>query len=406
MLKGFHILTITHRQTSLNKIGSYVLQNVEGDETRISLDKLKAQFGLEEIMYLATCNRVAYFFYTKQILAADFPRIFFQAINPELTKAEIENEVSHYEANAAIDHLFKVSSSIDSLVIGEREILRQLREAYQKSSDWNLTGDNIRLAMNATVVAAKDVYANTRIGEKPISVVSLSFEQLLKYNLPKDARILMIGAGQTNALVSKFLVKYEYTNVTVFNRTFEKAALLAEKLKGKALPLSELDSYQEGFDCMIVCTGATQAIVDSTLYQKLLIGETDKKVVIDLSIPNNVAKEVATNFNLNYIEIEDLRNMANANLDFRRKEVNKASFLLESHLQEFQSTFRQRQIERAMQRIPSEIKAVKEFAMTEVFKKDLDNLDDNTRLLLEKMMTYMEKKCIGIPMKAAREVVL
>ncbi len=406
MPKGFHILTITHRQTNLSKIGSYVLQNVEGDETRISLEKLKAQFGLDEIMYLATCNRVAYFFFIKEAIPANFSKIFFQSINASLTEEEIETEVMHYQDQSALDHLFQVSASIDSLVIGEREILRQLREAYNKAVEWNLTGDNIRLAMDSAVVAAKDVYNNTRIGEKPISVVSLAFEQLLKYNLAKDARILMIGAGQTNALVTKFLVKHNYNNVTVFNRTFEKAADLAQKTNGQAFPLSELENYDQGFDCMIVCTGATNAFVNTELYEKLLKGEKDRKIVIDLAIPNNVSKDLSNSFNLNYIEIEDLRNMATANMDFRKKEVNKASLIIENHLQQFQATYRQRQIEKAMRRVPSEIKAVKEFAMTEVFRKDLENLDENTRLLLEKMMSYMEKKCIGIPMKAAREVVL
>jgi len=78
--------------------------------------------------------------------------------------------------------------------------------------------------------------------------------------------------------------------------------------------------------------------------------------------------------------------------------------LLERHLEEFEITYRQRQITRAMQNVPTEIKAVKEHAMTEVFKKDIESLDENARLLLERMMTYMEKKCIGIPMKAAKSV--
>jgi glutamyl-tRNA reductase len=156
---------------------------------------------------------------------------------------------------------------------------------------------------------------------------------------------------------------------------------------------------------MIVCTGATQAIIDKDLYQKLLNGESDQKVVIDLAIPNNIHSEVIENFNVNYIEIDGLKLLAQENLAFRQKEVTKVEALLEGHLEEFDLIYRQRQITRAMQNVPTEIKAIKEHAMTNVFAKDIETLDDNARLVLERMMAYMEKKCIGIPMKAAKSMV-
>ena len=153
---------------------------------------------------------------------------------------------------------------MNSLVIGEREILRQLREAYDQSVAWKLTGDDIRLAMRAAVETAKAVYSNTRIGEKPVSVVSLAIQKLLAAKTPKEARILLIGAGQTNKLVTKFLHKHSFSNVVVFNRTLEKAEGLANMVDGKAYTLDHLQEYQGGFDCMIVCTGATKALVDPT----------------------------------------------------------------------------------------------------------------------------------------------
>jgi glutamyl-tRNA reductase len=204
--------------------------------------------------------------------------------------------------------------------------------------------------------------------------------------------------------VTKFLVKYNYSNVTIFNRTIEKAQNIATRLNGTALSLSDLENHEGGFDCMIVCTGATQAIINKDLYQKLLNGEITQKVVIDLAIPNNVEADVVEHFNVNHIEIDGLKLLAKENLAFRQKEVTKVEVLLERHLEEFEITYRQRQITRAMQNVPTEIKAVKEHAMTEVFKKDIESLDENARLLLERMMTYMEKKCIGIPMKAAKSV--
>ncbi|RMG76481.1 MAG: glutamyl-tRNA reductase [Bacteroidetes bacterium] len=404
MLKNYHILTVTHKTTNLNKIGSFVIQNAEGEALTAELEQLKSTFGLNELMYVPTCNRVVYFFHTSRPVDDVFIRAFFQKVNPALKPSSIDAEVVHFTGHHALEHLFRVSASIESLVVGEREILRQLRTGYEASRVAGLTGDNIRLAMDCAVVAAKDVYANTRIGEKPVSVVSLAIEQLLKCNLPKDARILMVGAGQTNNLVTKFLVKYGYCNVAVFNRSLEKAENLATRLGGQSYPLSELENYRAGFDCMIVCTGSTTPIIQPELYKKLVNGESGEKVVIDLSIPHNVAPEVVQAFEVKYIEIDGLKLLARKNHAFRKKEVVKAVTLLETHLENFETAYRQRQIERAMKRVPVEIKAVKERALSEVFKKEMESLDDNARSLVEKMMTYMEKKCIGIPMKAAKEI--
>jgi glutamyl-tRNA reductase len=260
--------------------------------------------------------------------------------------------------------------------------------------------------VQAAVLAAKAVYHQTRLGEKSVSVVSLAIRELMKTPLPKTARILMIGAGQTNLLMAKFLTKYGFQYVTVFNRSYEKALQLAGMLKGKALPIEELSTYSGGFDCLIACTGSTCAVVDKWLYARLLAGETDRKVVIDLSVPNNVSPAVVKNFNLHFIEMEGLRAFADENLAAREQEVAHACVILERHVAEFEVTARKRSIERALHKIPLEVKAVKERAMNEVFKKEVEVLDDGTRQLLERMLTYMELKCTGIPMKLAKEALV
>lgn len=403
MLDSYKILTITHRQTPLQAIGKFVIPHENEEVLKARLEALKAEFGIEELMYLATCNRVMFLLYKDGPADQAFMEKFFRAVNPEFTAEFIEKHVLLFEGKNASDHLLKVASSIDSLVVGEREILRQLRDAYDRCLKFDLTGDHIRIIMQAAVGAAKDVYAQTRLGEKSISIVSLAVKELLASKLPKSARIVMVGAGQTNLLVTKFLAKYGYKQVSVFNRTLEKATQIAGMVKGKAYNLDELENHTEGFDCLIVCTGATQAVIDKSLYTRLLAGETGRKVVIDLSVPNNVSREVPRDFDVRFIEVEGLRALAQENLSFREAEVTVALELLGQHLKEFEITARNRRIERAFHRIPGEVTAVKEKALNEVFKKEVEVLDDSTRLLLERMLTYMEKKCIGIPMKVAKE---
>ncbi|MEM1320661.1 MAG: glutamyl-tRNA reductase [Bacteroidota bacterium] len=406
MLAGYKILTITHRRSQLKELGQFAVQANDDALLRQKLEELKQQFELGELMYLSTCNRIMYFFYQEGPLKDSFVTRFIKAVNPGIkqdTFMRLHDYIDLHIGEDAVRHLFEVSASIDSLVVGEREILRQVRQAYNRSKDWGLTADHLRLAMGITVEAAKEVYNQTRIGEKPISVVSLAIQKLLATKLPRTSRILLIGAGQTNTLVAKFLVKNEFTNVKVFNRSIEKADLLAEKFGGRGHTLQELPYYREGFDCIIICTGSTRALINTELYKQLLNGEQDKKVLIDLAIPYNIDQEVVKQFPVEYIEIEGIRCLAKENLGFREQEVSKAKALLDLRIRAFHDTFQQRRIEKAMRQVPSEIKAIKSHAMNVVFKKELDTLDEESRELLERMMSYMEKRCISIPMQAAKK---
>ncbi|MEM8526705.1 MAG: glutamyl-tRNA reductase [Bacteroidota bacterium] len=406
MLNSYKILTITHRTTSIDKIGNFVVKYDTPELLQAHLLDIKREFQLEELMYLSTCNRVMYFFRSNAPVDPQFQYRFFRKINQNLDAHRIEKSVKVYEGDKALDHFCSVAASTDSMVVGEREILRQLRTAYEQSKDWGLTGDDLRIAMNLAIQASKDVYSNTRIGEKPISIASLAALRLRNSTLSKGARILLIGAGQTNMLIAKFLKKYEYSNVIVFNRTLAKAKKLAKMLGGQAQLLSKLKDYREGFDGIIVCTGSTKPIITRALYENLLIGSKAKKLVIDLSIPNNVDKRMLSDFDVEYVEVETLRTLAKENLAFRHAEVHKAKQILQRHLDEFPMIYQQRKIARAMKTVPDAIKEVKSHALNNVFKHEVDSLDAETRELLERMLTYMEKKCIGIPMKAAKEAIL
>lgn len=408
-LSTYKVVTVTHKTSNLKRIGDFVIQD-DGIHLRKKLERLKYRFGFSELMYLSTCNRVTYVISSPDRINKAFVRRFFTYVNPNFTREDlhtrIASEVRIYEGIAAIRHVYEVAASIDSLVIGEREILRQLREAFSRCQQWQLTGDDIRLLMRFVVNGAKEVYAKTRIGEKPVSVVSLAIQKLNAAKKPRRSRILLVGAGQTNTLVSKFLVKQGYNNVVIFNRTLEKAQKLANRFsKGKAFTLNELQSYKAGFDIMIVCTGATSAIITPELYKQLLAGENNYKIVIDLSVPNNVDSRICEHHKVNYIEIEDLRNLAEQNLAFREREVAGAKKLLMKHIEDYKGHYEQRQVEVAFREIPTKVKEVKHRAFN-VFKKDLDKLDDDALEVIERMMNYMEKKCISIPMTIAKKTMV
>lgn len=405
MIENYKILTVTHRTLNVEEIGHFVIKHEGKESLDERLRQIKQHFGIQEIMYLSTCNRVTYLLYAEDFDLEDDLESFFSLANPELQErhlSKIGKFVSTYDGFDAIKHLFELAASIDSLVIGEREIFRQFRESYSAAKAAGLTGDKLRILEQSTVRTAKEVYATTKIGEKPLSIVSLAIQQFRSKNLSTDARVLLIGAGETITLVGKFLQKYGYTNVMVFNRSIDNARRLTEMLGGEAFHLSDLPSYDEGFEAVFVCTGATEAIIDEPLYRNLVARDQQRKIVVDLSVPRNVSEVVVDHFDIDYIDIEQLRVTAEANLNHRKAEVKEAQKVLRRRLIEFQGMYQRRQIEKAMSSVSTEVKAVKERALTSVYDKQIAALDDPAKALLLEMMDYMEKKFVSIPMRLAK----
>jgi glutamyl-tRNA reductase len=409
MLAGYHIITLTHHDAHLDDISKVAVPSTESNDVKERLFTLKQQMGWEELMYLTTCNRVLYFFYSPTQPTDFICRELLENTRLDLNSTQIATisaKMQVLNGANALQHLFEVAASMDSLVVGEREILRQLRQAYEQCAAWQLTNDNIRLAMRSTIETAKEIYTNTGIGEKSVSVVSLAFESMMKNNLSKDTRFLIVGAGQTNALFSKFLQKKGFKKVAVFNRTIEKACAIASNFEGKCFLLTELEHYSEGFDVLIVCTSAIDPIITTDIYQKLLAGENSSKVVIDLSVPNNVASSVVEKYPMKYIDIESIRGIASKNQQHRALESEKGKHIVARRLQEYRQLWHERQVELSLQHIPSEIKAVKEKAVKEVFRKEFEALSPESQDLMLQMLDYMEKKCVAIPMKTMKSIAL
>jgi glutamyl-tRNA reductase len=373
----------------------------------IKLQEAKVRFQIPEIFYLATCNRVEFVMATSQVVDKDFTREFISFMNIGLCSHFLETFISGasiYEEKEALSHLLRTSCSMESLVVGEKEILAQMRKAYECCRLANLTGDYLRLVMNRVVKAAKEVYTDTNISRNPISVVSLAYRKLRELALTSNARILIIGAGETNKNISKYLQKHKYSNFAVFNRTKSKAEELAAELNGKAFDLADLANYQQGFDVVITCTSSVEPIITTEIYKTLLNGETGRKIIVDLAVPNDTAAEVVENFPINYIEVHTLNELSKSNLQERYQELVYAEKIIEQNIAEFIPVLKQRRIELAMREVPEKIKEIRKRAVDCVFAEEIQLMDDQSRQVLEKMMNYMEKKFISLPMIMAKEI--
>jgi glutamyl-tRNA reductase len=260
--------------------------------------------------------------------------------------------------------------------------------------------------MNRVVKTSKEVYTNTAIARKPISVVSLAYRKLRELKMCTQSRILIIGAGETNKNISKYLKKHKYSNFTIFNRTLQNAQVLADELGGKAYGLDALKTFKDGFDVIITCTSATEPILTNEIYNSLLNTDTSRKVIVDLAVPNDTSPEVLDNNPVTFIEVHSLQEIANSNLQERYEELIFAERIIEDNILEFKPVLKQRRVEIAMRDVPVKIKEIRSAAVNRIFADEIEGMDSNSREVLERVMNYMEKKYISLPMVMAKDILI
>jgi len=405
-LEHFKVISFNHQNLPLELVGKLHLD----EYTQASLlGPVRANFQFDELMFLSTCNRVEIYVCTENEISSYIIEKVISTINPALPKSIIEElaskaSVLNYEA--AVSHVFKVASSLNSLVVGEREIITQLRKAYDLSNSMKLTGDFIRILIKQTIETAKQILTQTDIAKNPVSVVSLAYRQLRDLGIRTDARILIVGAGETNTKMANYLQKHKFANFTVFNRTLSKAQELATMLNGTAQSLEDLKSYNKGFDVLIICTSASNSIITHNIYKSLLQNETNKKVLIDLSIPAGIEASVVKEYPSFYIDINSLKEQAEVNMNSRLSEMTKCEEIINFKLEEFKRLQKERRVELAFGEIPRQVRAIKDVAITEVFAKEISELDTNSKEVLDKVIGYIEKKYNAVAMKTAKEVFL
>jgi glutamyl-tRNA reductase len=406
MLQGYHLITITHRNAPLEAIGQFVPTN---ETVPALMGYLQQRFGWDESYCLTTCNRALFAFYTQQpVDDAAVRQALVSCLQPALSDEQVNTCQKYFQSfhgGDAVRHIFEVASSMDSLVVGEREIVRQLRAAYAQCQQWGLTGDHFRLLVAQAIEVSKQVFTTTGIGEKALSVVALAYQKMMESGVRPQQRIALVGAGDTNALMAKFLVKGGFHNVSVCNRTLAKAEQIAQQFaNGTAYAFDTFGTAPLGFDAMVVCTAAAEPIVTPEKYSVLVGNDSTTKVLVDLAVPRNIATEVVENNPVQLIEIEGLRELAAEHLAFRELERKNAEAIINERLVQFRNIWHDRQVERSLHPMIEEIKAVKARTVEQVFAQEFGQMDADTKQLVLDMLDYMEKKCVAIPVRTIKEV--
>ena len=405
-MNQFTVISLTHRQIGLEQLGKLHVQQEEQHER---FNTLLSAFSMNEFMFLSTCNRVEFFFRTPLEVTTDFIERFMEATYPDRSEESVRlNQENRrvYKGLDAVRHMFHVASSLDSLIVGEREIITQVRKAHDHYYKAGISSDFIRIAITKAVETAKAIYTQTEIATKPISIVNLGYKKLLERDLTDDQSVIFIGAGTTIEAIVGNMKSLKAKEVKVFNRTKSKAVSLAEALNGNGYSLGELEQRAGDFDVIITCTGSDSAIITPELFQKIRSGKNSSVTILDLAVPADIDPSVAQLQNVDYISIDDLRLEAKANLKEREKGIFYCENLVEERLIDFEDSFRSRRLELAMSQVPRIMKDIKVNALENKFAKSIEAMNPEDKAVLLDIVNYLEKKYISLPMKMAKQVVL
>ena len=397
------ILSLNFQHVSIEDVGRL---HVDPADQPDIVARWKEELELQGMVFLSTCNRVEFVLSDdKYFCMGRTAQLLGHFQLPPDVLARVMEGLQAYRGNDAIQHLMRVASSLESMVLGEREILTQVRQAFDLSMAHRLAGDRLRVIGRAVVETAKKVFTETDVATQAVSVNSLGWQAFKAWGLPMDAPILMVGAGATNTSVGRFLAKAGYRNVQVINRSLERAHMLGEILGTTHVgPLADLDdALTKGPKAIVICTGSDQALLGASHAAMLPKGSLH---VLDLGVPSDLDAGFRERPDTVVVDMTTLKGVADQNLAIRATEVGKCESLLEHGLADCLERLQAREVELALIELPNMIKAIRDTAMGDVFAEDLEGLDAEARQVVERIVAYLEKKYVGLPMKLAKEAVL
>jgi glutamyl-tRNA reductase len=308
-------------------------------ETRVPsvLEHLRSSKLADEAVIVSTCNRVEIY----ASINAD-PATACAALRKFLLECHdyrdpLHDELYVFTEPASLEHLFRVACGLDSLVLGETEILGQLKKAYDIALRQNHTGPRLNKAFQSAFNVAKHIRTETNIQRGNVSVASVSVELAEKiFNSLGQRNVLVIGAGDTGEKTARAFISRGAQNVLVCNRSADRAQTLAQALNGRAVPFDHWHAELPKLDIIITSTAAPGYIIDQARLKPLMQGRPQPLLLIDLGVPRNIAPETGALANTYLYNVDDLQAVADGYLKLRREEIarceaiikHKASILL------------------------------------------------------------------------------
>ncbi|HEX8175376.1 MAG TPA: glutamyl-tRNA reductase [Pyrinomonadaceae bacterium] len=298
---------------------------------------------VREGLIVSTCNRVEVLAETNAPTAESLDRIKgFLSRSRRIGYDDFAGHLYSHEAERAVRHVFRVASSLDSMVVGEPQVLGQVRHAYSIALEAGTAGRILNRLVHHAFRTAKRVRSETGVAASAVSISYMAVELGRKiFGSLKGSTVLLVGAGEMAELSAQHLVNAGATKVLVANRTHSTAERLAAQFGGQAVQFSELSKHLALADIVICSTGAADYVITAEMVRESLGARRNRpSFIIDISVPRNVDPAIGEINNLFVFDIDDLESVIASNIREREKEAERAELIVESEVMQFQQALR------------------------------------------------------------------
>ncbi|WP_456387350.1 glutamyl-tRNA reductase [Desulfolithobacter sp.] len=355
--------------------------------------------GLKEYYLLSTCNRVEVLFTCEDpdhSIQEVLDLLFGQAV----PVAELDRYVYRYLNQEAVHHLFMVASSLDSMIVGEAQILGQLKEAFRYASELQTAGTILNKLLHKSFSVAKRVRTETRIGAAAVSISYAAVELGRKiFGQLRDKRVMLVGAGEMAELAAEHLVGQGIEDVVVCNRTLERAVNLARRFGGRAVSLDELVEELLNVDIIISSTGAPGIILTRDDVKSVMRERRNQPLFfIDIAVPRDLDPKINDLENVYLYDIDDLNNVVEMNRAERDREAVKAERIVEEETLKFGRWLENMEVTPTIVELRRMAESICRTELEKTLPR-LEGLSSKERKAVEKMAVAIVSKMLHHPMQ-------
>lgn len=375
------------------------------DKLEEAMAQLNGRKSVLENVIISTCNRTEIFAVVDQIHTGRYYIKQFLSDWFQVDKESFTSYLAIYETDGAVEHLLRVTSGLDSMVLGETQILGQMKQAFQRAQNAGTTGTIFNQLFRQAVTMAKKAHKDTEIGENAVSVSYAAVELARKiFGDLVHKHIVILGAGKMGELAAKNLHGSGVRKVTVVNRTMEKARTVAGQFNGYARTMDELEAVLGDADIVISSTGASEYVITKEMMEPVHKKRKGKPLFfVDIAVPRDLDPAMEALESVFLYDIDDLQGIVDANLEMRRQAAEEIEIMMEAEIVEFKQWLQTIGVVPVISALRSKALDIQSETMKSIERK-MPDLSDRERKVLNKHTKSIINQMLKEPISQAKEL--
>jgi glutamyl-tRNA reductase len=368
------------------------------EESRTALAQLRSEPAVDELVLFSTCNRVELLLTCREIDGAVTAARRFLSDFKRIALENFSDSLYRFEGDEAVRHLFRVASGLDSLVMGEPQILGQVKEAYRTATEENSSGVVLNRLLHRTFFVAKRVRTETGVGDHAVSISYAAIELGRKiFGSLEGKQVMLVGAGEMAELAMEHLIRNRIGEIFIANRTFERAVALAAEYRGTAIRFEEIADYLGRVDIIIGSTAATGYVIDRPLVKSRMRDRRNRPLFfIDISVPRNIDPAINDLNNVYLYDIDDLKGVIDNNIEDRKREAVRAERIIDEAVIQFRQWRESLDVVPTIRALRSKIETVAQVELQRALA-GLMHLAEEDRRTVERMLQTTVNKILHDP---------